>query len=213
MVAVISTGCAFRPPLLPAVPTTGTTVVVDSEIQLAPGLLIATPQLADPNFHKSVVLMVEHQGEGAYGLVINRPTETPLAELLNSIEIGWSGSPAEPSWIGGPVQPETGWILHERVDGLDESLTREISPGLYLSSARDALEHLAAAPPRQIRFLLGYSGWGPAQLESELSEGSWVNGNVDPGLIFETPASTLWEEAVRAIGVDPNSLAPASGIH
>ena len=111
------------------------------------------------------------------------------------------------------MQPEPSWILHERVNGLDESLPREISPGLYLSSARDALEHLAAAPPRQIRFLLGYSGWGPAQLESELSEGSWVNGNVAPGLIFETPASTLWEEAVRAIGVDPNSLAPASGIH
>ncbi len=186
---------------------------MDSEIQIAPGLLIAMPQLADPNFHRSVVLMIEHQGEGSFGLVLNRPTETPLADLLDSIEIGWSGNPEEPSWIGGPVQPETGWLLHERVSGLEEKLTREISPGLYLSSARDALEHLASDPPKKMRFLLGYSGWGPAQLEGELSEGSWVNSNVDAALIFDTPPESLWQEAVRSIGVEPDSLVPGSGVH
>ena len=186
---------------------------MDSEIQIAPGLLIAMPQLADPNFYRSVVLMVEHQGEGAFGLVLNRPTDTPLADLLSSIEIGWQGSPEEPSWVGGPVQPETGWVLHEQVPELGTDVTQEISPGLYLSSARDTLQRLAADPPARIRFLLGYSGWGPAQLESELSQGSWVNGGVDADLIFDTPAEQLWEQSVRSIGIEPDSLVLASGIH
>ena len=100
--------------------------------------------------------------------------------------------------------------LHDG-QGQDET-TLTLASGLCFGGLWEsfALWHQAG---HQMRFFLGYSGWGPAQLESELSEGSWVNGNVDPGLIFETPASTLWEEAVRAIGVDPNSLAPASGIH
>jgi len=171
------------------------------------------PQLEDPNFSRSVVLMIEHQSEGSFGLVINRPAERTVIDLLEGIEIGWKGAPEEPAWVGGPVQPETGWILHEPMDALDGQVTREVAKGLHLSSAPDAIKLLAASPPKRVRFLLGYSGWGPEQLERELAEGSWVNSDVSADLIFDTPAQQLWEAAVRRLGIDPESLIPAAGIH
>ncbi|MFP6626230.1 MAG: YqgE/AlgH family protein [Deltaproteobacteria bacterium] len=184
-----------------------------AELTVAPGLLIAMPQLADPNFARTVVLMVEHQVEGSFGLVINRPAETPVSEVLGAIDVGWQGDPREPTWLGGPVQPETGWILHEHVIGLEDTNTREITPGLFLSSAPEALKLIADTPPKRVRFILGYAGWGPEQLDRELTEGSWVNSDVSSDLIFETSAEGLWEKAVRRIGIDPDSLVPASGIH
>jgi len=159
------------------------------------------------------VLMIEHRTEGSFGLVVNRPTRTPVGELLKSIEIDWQGTHGEVAWSGGPVQPETGWILHERVDGLDSLGTREIQPGLCITSAPDALRELARHPPRRVRFLLGYSGWGPAQLERELTETAWINSDVDPDFLFETPPERMWEAALRRLHVAPEALAPAHGIH
>jgi putative transcriptional regulator len=184
-----------------------------SEITVAPGLLIAMPQLADPNFHRSVVLMIEHQNAGSFGLIVNRPSENRVIDLLESLEILWRGQNSDVAWWGGPVQPETGWILHEPVAELGDQITREIAPGLHLSSAPDALKILAKKPPRRIRFILGYSGWGPEQLEGELADGSWVNSDVTPELLFETPPEKLWETSVRRLGIEPQSLVPASGVH
>jgi putative transcriptional regulator len=184
-----------------------------SEIKVAPGLLIAMPQLADPNFHRGVVLMIEHAGDGSFGLVINRPAQNRLGELLESISVDWNGDPSEVAWLGGPVQPETGWILHEHVSGLNSDGTREILPGLYLTSGADALRRLAQEPPKRMRFLLGYAGWGPRQLEGELAHGSWVNSDATLELIFDTPPEELWSVAVRRLGVAPESLVPASGVH
>ena len=118
------------------------------EIHVAPGLLIAMPQLRDPNFDRSVVLMIEHRQEGSFGLVINRPTRTPIGDLLKSIDVDWQGKNGEVAWSGGPVQPETGWILHEHVDGLDGLGTREILPGLFITSAPVPWLHRIGARPR-----------------------------------------------------------------
>jgi putative transcriptional regulator len=184
-----------------------------SEITVAPGLLIAMPQLADPNFHRSVVLMIEHQTEGSFGLIVNRPSENRVIELLESLEILWRGSPRDVAWWGGPVQPETGWILHEPVAEIGDDITREIAPGLHLSSAPEALRILAGKPPKRIRFILGYAGWGPEQLESELADGSWVNSDVSAELVFDTPPEELWTASVRRLGITPESLVPGSGVH
>jgi putative transcriptional regulator len=184
---------------------------VRADLSVAPGLLIAMPQLLDPNFYRGVVLMIEHQSEGSFGLIVNRPSENRVGELLKPMEVAWRGDPGEVAWWGGPVQPETGWILHEPVDGLEGA--REIIPGLHLSSAPDALRVLSASPPRRIRLVLGYAGWGPDQLSSELAEGAWVNSDVTADLVFGTPPESLWEVSVRRLGIEPQSLAPASGIH
>lgn len=183
------------------------------ELQIAPGLLIAMPQLRDPNFDRSVVLMIEHREEGSFGLVINRPTRTPVGELLASIDMEWQGTKNEVAWSGGPVQPETGWVLHEKVEGLDGPGTKEILPGLFITSAPDALRELARHPPRRVRFLLGYSGWGPHQLERELTETAWLNSDVDADFLFETPPKEMWQAALKRLHVSPEALAPAPGIH
>jgi putative transcriptional regulator len=183
------------------------------EITVAPGLLIAMPQLADPNFHRAVVLMVEHQHEGSFGLILNRPSENTMTELLEPLDIHWRGSPETVAWWGGPVQPDSGWILHQPVDGLGENSTRQITPGLQLSSAPDVLRELCEHPPPRVRLILGYAGWGPEQLENELSEGAWVNSDVNADLVFDTPPDDLWEVAVRRLGIEPESLVPASGVH
>ena len=183
------------------------------ELHVAPGLLIAMPQLRDPNFDRTVVLMIEHRTEGSFGLVINRPTRTPVGDLLKTIDVDWRGTSNEVAWSGGPVQPETGWILHERVLGLENPGTREILPGLFITSAPEALVELAKHPPPRVRFLLGYSGWGPSQLERELTETTWVNSDVDADFLFETPPEKMWEAALRRMHISPAALAPAHGIH
>lgn len=184
-----------------------------SEIAVAPGLLIAMPQLSDPNFHRSVVLMVRHSREGSFGLILNRPTEQDVKELLTPLEISWQGRTAEKAWWGGPVEEGTGWILHEPVEGFASESSAEISPGIHLSWGPQDLRRLADKPPRRVRLVLGYAGWGPEQLEIELSEGAWVNCDVTPELVFDTPAGELWKRSVQRIGIEPESLVPAHGVH
>jgi putative transcriptional regulator len=184
-----------------------------AELTVAPGLLIAMPQLADPNFHRSVVLMIEHQKEGSFGLIVNRPTTSRIEELVATLELPWRGDTDAVAWWGGPVQQETGWILHEPVSDLTEEPTREIIGGLCLSSAPEALRRICEAPPVRLRFILGYAGWGPEQLESELREGAWVNSDVTADFLFDTPPDELWEAAVKRLGIDPEALVPASGVH
>ena len=184
-----------------------------AEITVAPGLLIAMPQLADPNFDHGVVLMVRHEREGSFGLIVNRPFERSIPEVLESLEMDWKGDPSEPTWWGGPVQQDTGWILHEPIEDFDSESSSEIAPGIQLSWGPKDLERLAEKPPKRLRLVLGYSGWGPEQLESELSEGAWVNSDVTADLLFDTSPEDLWDTSVRRIGIDPASLVQASGVH
>ena len=169
--------------------------MIVEEIALAPGLLIAMPQLDDPNFTRAVVLMIEHNDLGSFGLVINQPSPITASELLDSLEMSWSGDDQAVVWSGGPVSPSTGWVLHEPVTDL-ETLevgggTTTIAPGLALSTSPERLRSLAARPPRRIRLLLGYSGWGPGQLASEMARGSWLCADADPELVFDTAAEDM----------------------
>jgi putative transcriptional regulator len=179
---------------------------------IAPGLLLAMPQLEDPNFERSVVLMVEHSDEGSWGLIMNRPSDIPVSDILSSLGISWAGDPEAVVWSGGPVQPRTGWLVHRPVPGGTEE-TIEVTSGIALTTSPDRLRVLALEPPRQVRFLMGYSGWGSGQLETELASGAWVNAEATPDLIFETPAEEMWERALRSLGIDPLTLVPARGIH
>ncbi len=181
---------------------------------IAPGLLLAMPQLVDPNFHRTVVLMIEHQnGLGSFGVVVNRPVDTRVSTVMHHLEIGWNGDPDALVFCGGPVRPETGWLLHEPVSGTDAKETLRLTPGLAISTSAKVLGQLAEQPPERIRFMLGYAGWEAGQLEGELAEGSWLLSDASADLIFATPHDEMWEAALRRLNVDPSALVPASGVH
>ena len=191
------------------------------DTRLAPGLLLAMPQLLDPNFSRSVVLMIEHNDEGSFGLIINQPIELSAAELLGSMDLDWNGDEDTVVWSGGPVSPTSGWILHEPISAIAASRsatlgsaeTIQVSPDLELSSSRTALQMIAREPPSRIRLILGYSGWGPGQLASEMARGSWLHADIDADLVFDTPAEKMWELAIRSVGIDPQTIVQGFGVH
>lgn len=182
----------------------------DPDIALAPTLLVAMPQLQDENFTKTVVLLCEHREEGAMGLVINRQTETRASAIVQ-LEPPLEHDNGMPVWIGGPVDPARGWLLIG--DDLGDGI--EVSPGLYLSASRDLLRRILQAPDlrHRSRFLVGYAGWGPRQLDGELAASAWLTVPVDKQLLFETPSDELWEVAIRRLGIEPHSLTPGPGVH
>ena len=188
------------------------------EISLAPGLLVAMPQLHDPHFTRAVVLMIEHNEQGSFGLLINQPSPIRASELLQSLEMAWAGDDHAVVWSGGPVSPSTGWVLHEPVTELDAlevgGGTTTIAPGLALSTSPERLRSLAARPPGRIRLLLGYSGWGAGQLASEMAAGSWLHTSIDPALIFDLEPDEMWAAAVRSLGIsNPDAVVQSHGIH
>ncbi len=186
-----------------------------NETNLAPGLLIAMPQLLDPNFTRAVVLMIEHNEQGSFGLVINQPSPLKAHELLTSLEMVWRGEDDAVVWSGGPVSPTTGWVLHEPVGGLGTGPgTTTIAPGIALSTSPERLRALAERPPSQIRLLLGYSGWAPGQLAGEMARGSWLHADLAPRLVFDLDVDEMWTEAVRSLGIsNPESVVQGRGIH
>jgi putative transcriptional regulator len=181
------------------------------------------PQLADPNFAKSVILLCEHSAEGAFGLVINRLSELSAAEAVQlSPELE---APNDlPLLIGGPVEPQRGWILTSRapeVPGVETSrrtdgvLSKEIGAGLHLSASPLLLRRvmLAHPTPRRTVVLAGYAGWGPGQLDAELAESAWLIAPVELDLIFEIPSAVCWEMSMKRLGVDPSLLRASFGVH
>lgn len=183
------------------------------DAEIAPGLLIAMPQLEDPNFARSVVLMIQHSEAGSFGIIANRPSEVSLPELLSSLDLTWRGNPDEVVWSGGPVEPNTGFLLHSRTDLIEIPESLAIGEELVLSTRTQELQKLAASPPNDIRFLMGYSGWGPGQLESELAQGAWVHAEATRRILFETEPERMWSEALSSLGIEPGSLIPGPGVH
>jgi len=191
-----------------------------ADTNLAPGLLLAMPQLVDPNFTRSVVLMIQHDESGSFGLVVNQPSPIRASELLGSLDMEWLGAEDEVVWAGGPVAPTTGWVLHEPIaaleatQGLGSSGTIEVSPAVSLSTSPEHLRVIAARPPRHLRLLLGYSGWAPGQLAAEMVRGSWLLADADPQLIFDTPAADIWSRAMASLGIaNPESVVQGRGVH
>ena len=185
------------------------------ETKLAPGLLVSMPQLMDPNFTRAVVLMIEHNEQGSFGLIVNDPTDLATAPLLDSMSIQWNGSRDAVIWTGGPVQPTSGWILHKPINGFDAGNETTISllPGISLSTSEESLRSIASAPPEQVRVILGYAGWGPGQLALEMAQGSWLHAEANPDIVFDTDASEMWEKALRATGITPESVVVGTGIN
>jgi putative transcriptional regulator len=167
-------------------------------------LLVAEPMLDDPNFDRTVILMVEHSDEGALGLVLNRPTDVDVVEALPA----WRSLVADPPvlFVGGPVEGQSGWCL------------ARLRPGVHQSGFVSILGHLGlleldldpaelAGPVLAARIYAGYSGWGPGQLEQELAEGTWFVLDADPADPFLPDGEQLWQ---RILARQTGSLARLS---
>ncbi len=181
---------------------------------LAPGFLVAMPQLADPNFHRSVVLMLRHTDAGAFGVVINRPGEVAVKDLLEDQEIPYAGPGSERIMIGGPVELDRHLlVLHGEPPAGENQDELPVTNGVSVVTSRDGLVRLAASAARRYRCYLGYAGWGPGQIESELADGSWIALPADARLIFDEPPENVWEMALRAGGIDPVTLVPGGELN
>lgn len=177
-----------------------------------PVLLLAMPQVLDPFFHKSVVLLVHHQDEGSLGFIVNRPTTIKVGDVLKGLEIQWQGQDGLLAYFGGPVQPQLGTVIYGYEPGSppsyggDEETHSEIFPGVGMTQHIDELHDLAGAPPPAMRLILGYAGWGDGQLVREILRNDWVIAPVSTELIFGSDPTGIWDSAFASVGIDPATL-------
>jgi putative transcriptional regulator len=182
--------------------------VSDSDLT-TPLLLMAMPQVQDPFFHRSVVLLLHHEAEGSFGFIVNRPTGIRISEILKGMDVGWQGHEDAVAFFGGPVQPQHGTVLFtpgSLATNGEEGTATEVLPGVALTQHIGDLSRLAEAPPDQFRLLLGYAGWGEGQLIEEILRNDWLVAPVRSDLIFAPDPERVWDEALRSVGVDPATL-------
>ena len=181
--------------------------VSDSDL-ITPVLLMAMPQVLDPFFHRSVILLLHHEPEGSLGFIVNRPTGIKVSEILKGMDVEWGGPDETVAFFGGPVQPNLGTVLFAPVlsEGDEQDTAKQIVPGLALTQHIDDLSRLAEEPTERFRLLLGYAGWGEGQLMDEILRNDWLTAPVDGDLIFAADPEQLWAAALRSVGIDPASL-------
>lgn len=178
---------------------------------IEPGLLLAAPRLGDPNFEGTVVLLGAHEEGGSIGWTINGDKLAEGADIVRATGLVAAGTPLpavfeHPALSGGPVSPESVWIMYRRASG-DELLPGSLAVGdeIAVTSSLDALRTLIdGGGPSEVRLLIGYAGWGPGQLEREVSKGVWLPTAADADLLFDAATSTLWQRAyAQTIGTIP----------
>lgn len=165
-------------------------------------LLVAAPGMTDPNFSETVIVMIDHDANGAMGVVINRGLgKGRLKTLLEGFGIeSDNASGSVRLHYGGPVEPGRGFVLHS-TDYTGPS-TKAVDEHIAISTGLDVLNAIAAGEgPRQTRFILGYAGWGPGQLESEMARDGWLTAPAEPSLIFSEDLDTVWEKAIKSGGL------------
>jgi putative transcriptional regulator len=174
--------------------------------------LIAMPAMADPNFNQTVTYICKHDAEGAFGIVINRPSDLSLGEMLSQLAIDLTDrSLAErPVMHGGPVEPERGFVLHRSEQTYEGTLSA--SAEIKLTSSPDVLAALGRGRgPEPVLVALGYAGWGRGQLEVELGSNTWLTVPANPAIIFETPCEQRWTAALGLPGVDIRRITQYAG--
>ena len=160
-------------------------------------ILISEPYLPDPNFQRTVVVLCEHNEEGTFGFVVNRPSNLQLSEVVE-VDSSFHAN----VYVGGPVQQDTLHFLH--LNGNEMEGASEVINGLHWGGNFEQLTSMIASNNinnNDFRFLIGYSGWGEGQLEKEIEENSWI---VAPGLdgeeLLHTPADGLWQLILKKMG-------------
>lgn len=176
-------------------------------------LLIATPTMSDPRFAGSVVYMCVHSDEGAMGLIVNKPMpQVRFAELLDQLDIEARGSlPDIRVQFGGPVDQARGFVLHSTDCTLGEA-SLQVDDHVAMTASVEILAEIAKGEgPKSSMLALGYSGWGPGQLEGEIAEHGWLTAPSDPDLLFGRAHEFKWNAALKSIGIDPSILSSAAG--
>ncbi len=184
---------------------------MSSEHSLAVSLLLAMPGMDDPHFAGSVVLLCQHDGDGAMGVVLNRPTDVLLGELFEQLGIDGANRDLMGRQVfwGGPVQIERGFVLHDDPRPWPSTLR---FGGFGLTSSREILHAMARGEgPGRFLVVIGHAGWGGKQIEGEIAQNAWLTVPAPEPLVFDTECTVLWRAAAGQIGVDVARLAEYSG--
>src|SRR6478736_4140120 len=179
---------------------------------LANNLLIAMPSLAGGGFEQSVTLICEHSDRGALGIVLNKPLDMKLGDVLAQMKLdaAQAATAAQPVLRGGPVHTDRGFVLHR--PGGEWDSTHKISDSIQVTTSRDVLAAMARGDgPRDAFVALGYAGWEAGQLEKEMLDNSWLSVPADESVIFDLPYEERWLATLRLLGVEPGQLTSFSG--
>lgn len=176
-------------------------------------ILIAMPAMGDTRFARSVIYVCAHSGDGAMGLIVNKPAhELSFSHLLNQLGVAQGpGGPDIRVHFGGPVEHGRGFVLHS-TDYSGGPATLRVNDDFAMTATMDILQAIAAGrgPQRSI-MALGYAGWGPGQLESEILRNGWLTAEASSDLIFSADNPLKWERALKSLGVEPLGLSAISG--
>ncbi len=189
------------------------TILMHTIISLTNHFLIAMPQLADPNFSHTLTLICEHSEEGALGVVVNRPLDLHLADLLEHLSLETHDPKLANQLLhtGGPVQTDRGFVLHRPIGAWESTIM--LSDSLGLTASRDIIQAIASgeAGPMNAMVLLGYAGWEAGQLEQELADNAWLTLPAEEGILFDIPTEDRWQAAASHLGIDLNLLSTDAG--
>ena len=175
--------------------------------------LIATPAMGDPRFRQTVIFLCAHDASGAMGLVVNRAKmDLVISDLLDHVGVDGDVRVADaPVLEGGPVDIDRGFVLHSS-DWFREDSSMKIGDGLGLTSTKDVLEALVTEKaPERAMLAVGYAGWGPGQLESEIADNAWLIVGGDDALVFGDDMDGKWSAALARIGISPEQLSAIGG--
>ena len=182
-------------------------------MNLSGKLLIAMPGMGDPRFEKSVVFLCAHSADGAMGLIVNKPApDLSFSNLLRQLKIARSDRSRDIRvHFGGPVEHGRGFVLHSG-DYAGSEATLRVDPRFGMTATIDILEAIAKGDgPRESLLALGYAGWGPGQLETEILSNGWLTCDSDPDLVFSPDNTGKWTAALRTLGIDPLGLSASAG--
>jgi putative transcriptional regulator len=174
--------------------------------------LIAMPGLVDSNFSRTVTYVCEHTAQGAMGIVVNRPLNLHLGDMLDQLSIPtpYAGARELPIYLGGPVQTDRGFVLHSGDRMWDSTL--RITPQVCVTTSKDILESIAQGEgPAYAIIALGYAGWSSGQLESEMGANAWLSGPASEQVLFCTPAEQRWRAAAQLLGVNMDLMSVEAG--
>lgn len=176
--------------------------------------LIAMPNLADPDFYQTVTYVCMHNEDGAMGIIINRPMDIDLGEVLEHMEIEVEDPVAARMAIfeGGPVQRERGFVLHRPIGQWDAMINLDQSHDIGITVSRDILDAIAQGHgPNEVLIALGYAGWNAGQLEQELANNAWLSTPASSRILFHTPPEQRWQAAASQLGVDLTLISSDAG--
>jgi putative transcriptional regulator len=184
---------------------------MEAPASLSGQYLLAMPGIGDPRFEKAVIAMCAHDINGALGVGVSRiMPKITLHGLLDQVSIDSGAAPDCPIHVGGPVEPQRGFVLHTPDWAGGDTL--KVGTRWGLTSTLDVLRDIAAGKgPRRWIVALGYAGWGEGQLDEEMTRHGWFAARADPKMLFDTPTDERWAAAFKAEGIDPRLLASETG--